>query len=178
MKQKRALGLTNKFLDDMGRKLSPLYFEGTFPCDVLLREYKPTREKKEKSIVFVNTSESIVPTGHYNALNILWKSECVYLFDSLALGLVDPNIIEFIRRFLKQYPNFTLDYSPYPLQHLLNSAHCGIHSLAYLVSQDKHCGHSTEDFYSFFRPEPVLENDNLALQYLLHFISNCYPVQK
>ena len=173
-------GLSNGFLEDMGRQLSP-YFEGVWPADLLVAQFMPkpppNSAKSAKTVIGVNLAESDVKFGHFIGCSFLWSKKTLILFDSLAICLLDPNIRLFLNKFLQLYPDFKIQGSPFPIQKAESLA-CGIFTLGFFVTQDDHCGESMEDFYTRFDTPATLKNDTIVLNYILHFIRTCKSFNK
>ena len=174
-------GLSNEFIQNVGKQLSP-HFEKVLSCDKLIR-YTPkclTSKRTKKSCLAVNLAESKELQGHFILIIVDLRRQSRYhlrVFCSLKLWSLDGNVLRFIER-LKQLlkaktkmKNLRLWYSPRRLQPL-SSFHCGFWILAFLCSQEKRPKESEEIFYAQFDYPPSVRNDNLVVDYLQSFIKD------
>ena len=148
--------------------MCPTTFIGTFPCDVLNRFVQP-KPTQPKVMLVCNLAPSHIQNGHFIAISISWKESKIYVFCSLCLAFSDPNVVQFLTRFLHEHPGFKILSSPFPIQSK-RSLFCAVHSLAFLASQS--IGEDFETFYDRFRKTDLDKNDQISLNFLLSYIIN------
>ena len=164
-------GVNNHFMDDILSKLS-YYYEGTFACDEVL-DFIPKchRGSPLKSSIVVNTLPSHLRSdGHYFAIchNKLQKS--VFLFDPLGLEHQDPNINAYIKKIVR-LTGWTIIPSPIPIQ-AYGSISCGLMVISFILQHDmENSSFRPLTFVNHFTYPPTLENDTIACNLILKYIS-------
>jgi hypothetical protein len=150
-------GLTNVYVEKLGKKLFRNKFLGVYPADIL-----PKNSNKNKccSIIF-NTGNSNTVGEHFVAF--YWTKSEIHYFDSFGEKLKNKNI----KKFLKHFPNHSKIYNCKKIQ-ADNSTFCGFFCLAYLMSKfNKIPSHV---FYQQFSKIKLKKNDQKVVNTIVSFI--------
>jgi hypothetical protein len=147
------VGLTNKQLEDLGKKKLGNSFLGVFPSDS-----SPNVKNINNSSIIFNLSKHTESGTHYVA--VLFRNSKIYYFDSYGKSLTN----YYIKKYLKFY-NVPIFYHTRSIQHK-NSIFCSLYALAYLTAmQKKNIKPST--FYAMFNNPPNKKNDKIVTNFLL-----------
>jgi len=144
-----ANGLTNEYVEKLGRKLLGKKFKGVYPCDS-----KPLM-KKYKYIVFNESKHNEVGT-HFVAFGM--KKKLIFYFDSLGKSL--SNI--YLKKFVKSLKKKCICVLNYPIQSD-ESLFCGLFCIAFLLSLKN----NDFTFLSRLNVPNISNNDDKILNYLL-----------
>jgi hypothetical protein len=146
------VGLTNKQLEDLGKKILGSTFLGVYPADSI-----PNINKFNVSIIF-NLSKHYEPGTHYVAVYITNKK--IYYFDSYGKPLTN----KYIKKNLLKI-NLPIFYHNRSIQSK-NSIFCGFFALSYLKAIHK-MKLLPSTFYALFRYPPNKQNDKIVTNFLL-----------
>ncbi len=147
------VGLTNKQLEDLGKKILGNSFLGVYPSDSI-----PNINNKFNVSVIFNLSKHTEPGTHYVA--ILIKKNKIYYFDSYGKKLTN----KYIKKNLKPF-NLPIFYHNRNIQEK-NSIFCGFFALSYLKAIQK-MKLSPSTFYLMFQNPPNKQNDKIVTNFLL-----------
>ena len=103
--------------------------------------------------LIINTDPTTKPGDHWLGL-VLTKKKCFY-FDSFGLGIMDKNIIDFLKKY---YDKVTINNEC--IQHY-DSDKCGLYCIAFVNNVNSKS--SYERFISNFNLVHLLKNDNIVL---------------
>ena len=159
-----------EFVEKVAQFLSPVCFEKVLSCD-FLREH-PVTLQKHKSIIIVNLAVSTVPLGHYVTCVINRRAKKCILFDPLVIAQDDPNVTDFIDRTLNVHKGMQLIYPQNVFQDSKRSIACGLFALAFTASQSERSTERLKTFLNKFSTSNLVENDKIALNYVLEHIEN------
>jgi hypothetical protein len=147
------VGLTNKQLEDLGKKLLGKSFLGVYPSDSI-----PEIKNTHCSSIIFNLSKHTEPGSHYVA--VLFKKNQIFYFDSYGKPLRNYNIKKNLIKF--KLPMYYHDRS---IQDN-DSIFCGFYALAYLKAI-QHNNMKPIKFFIMFNSPPNKENDNIVTKFLL-----------
>lgn len=147
-------GISNRYLEKMGKKLFPPSFLGVYPADVY-----PRTKRKTYSFIF-NTGLSSSKGEHFVAVYVSPKK--VFYFDSFGMK---PNKKP-IKLFLAHLSRL-LFYNKQPIQHDASNF-CGFYCLAFLLHKYK--GIPRKQFYNLFTRTDLQENDQKVVNFILEVI--------
>ena len=117
-------GLTNEYVENLGKLICGETFLGTFPCDIL-----PDVSKKKKFSLIINLSKHNTNGSHFIA--IFAEKDAFSYFDSLGDKCKNSDILKFIklnknnRRFKQNFKKIQSNESIF----------CGFFCLAFLLSK-------------------------------------------
>lgn len=148
-------GLTNGYVEDLGKKICGKYFLGTFPCDILPNVYK----KYNYSLV-INLSKHDTLGSHFVCI-FADKNNLLY-FDPLGNKCMNKYILKFIHR-NKKGRKLKLKFKKIQSD---KSIYCGFFCLAFLLS--KKLNISNKNFFSMFDNKNYETNDD----HVISFINN------
>jgi hypothetical protein len=170
MKKKKQFipwGLSNSYIDHLGRRLTRRgCWLGVHSCDLLARKINTTglfKSNKDLSLI-VNLALSHQPRGHFVAVAKIKNT--VYIFDSLALPIIDSNLEEFIGRMPGNIKTeYVVRHHPTPIQHP-KSLFCGFFALAFIVhmQQKRGANNAVRQFFNLFHQGADMKNDLIAVQ--------------
>lgn len=147
------VGLTNKQLEDLGKKILGTSFLGVYPADSI-----PNINNHSNISIIFNLSKHTEPGTHYVA--VLFKNKKIYYFDSYGKKLTN----KYIKLNLKKF-NLPIFYHNRNIQ-AKTSIFCGFFALAYLKAIQK-MKLSPSTFYIMFRNPPNKQNDKIVTNFLL-----------
>lgn len=147
-------GLSNSYLEKLGKKLLPKTFLGVYPSDI-----HPKSSKKDYSFIF-NTGSSNTSGEHFVAVFKTYKK--VFYFDSFG---VKPNK-KLIQRFLHRLKLPIISFKT-PLQ-AEDSNFCGFYCLAFLLM--KYNKIQTSAFVRLFSNTNLKQNDTVVIEFILDCI--------
>lgn len=150
-------GLTNDYLEKIGKKLLKNNFLGVFPAD----GYVNTSNKETFSVIF-NTGKANTKGLHFVAVYV--TKTIVHYFDSFGNKKIQPDIVKFIRNIKK-----TCHMNCEQIQDN-NSNFCGFFALAFLLWKKKY--HKMNNFYKMFNKFVLKRNDKIVIKYILKEIPN------
>ena len=126
-------------------------FLGCFSIDNL-----PLRVKQFPSSLIINTDPTTKPGDHWLAIHMT-KTKCFY-FDSFGLGIIDQNIIDFLKQYYKR-----VTISNVCIQHY-DSDKCGLYCTAFIKNVKSK--NTYKQFISNFNFVNLLNNDKIVLSLL------------
>lgn len=148
------VGLTNKQLEDLGKKIfCKSHFLGVFPADSMPK----IANLKQSSLIF-NLSKHNEPGTHYVA--VLFHNNSIFYFDSYGKPITKKHIKQTLTKY-----KIPIYYHKRPIQHK-NSIYCGFFSLAYLKARQINKMTPTQ-FFSMFNFPPNKQNDDIVFKFLL-----------
>ncbi len=161
-----STGLTNSELDELcSSLLRQEIWLGIHPCNHLQTTHHLQQQvlsQMDEWCMIINTARSFEKYGHFVALSK--KKNSLSIFDPLALGIEDNNIMQYVRKFPFKINNLNTNAIQHP-----QSIFCGYMCLLFLIlSHYNVCG--INRFYSYFIHPPSLENDDITTKLLAHFI--------
>jgi len=148
-------GLTNEYVENLGKKICGKHFLGTFPCDIL-----PDVHKQSCFSLIINLSKHNTLGSHFICI-FADKTNILY-FDPLGNKCTNKYILKFIhenrkkRKLKLKFKKIQSDKSIY----------CGFFCLAFLLS--KHLNITHKIFFSRFDNKNYESNDD----YVISFINN------
>jgi hypothetical protein len=147
------VGLTNKQLEELGKKLLGKSFFGVYPADSI-----PTINNTINSSIIFNLSKHTEPGTHYIA--VLFKNNQIFYFDSYGKPLRNTYIKKNLLKL--QLPMY---YHNRAIQ-AKNSIFCGFYALAYLKAI-QHNNMKPIQFFKMFNNPPIKQNDKIVTKFLL-----------
>ena len=174
-------GLSNTFVNGVAKKVAPDLFDCVLSCDILVSSYKTLFLKS--TCFIVNLAPSTQRLGHFCLIYINLEDGKIEIFDSLSICFQDPNVVGYLQKLKQNYPYFSFDYSPYPIQHPIKSNFCSVFCLSYLshimkrrrsadlFGRRRRQRKTMDEFYLMFDEQDKFgRNDQISLRYLLDFI--------
>lgn len=152
-------GVTNGYLDEIGKKILGTTFAGVFPCDLFPKLQK--KNMKKYHIIF-NLSKHNEEGTHFVCMSLHKKT--LYYFDPLGDPLSNPYIKCFISMFPKSHKIVDLQEK---IQHDASSL-CGFFCLGYCMAKEKNI--SNKKFFSFFDKTQMKKNDVLISKFIVRNI--------
>jgi hypothetical protein len=151
------VGLTNEYVENLGKLICGNHFVGTFPCDIL-----PDVDKKKKFALVINLSKHNTSGSHFIAI-FADKNNFLY-FDPLGMKCENKDILKFIkknkkRRKMKQ--KFRKIQSD-------DSIFCGFFCIAFLISQKLSIPNDL--FLKIFDKRNLLRNDKIVINFIREHI--------
>ena len=146
-------GLTNEYVETLGKKICGKHFLGTFPCNIL-----PECGGKEKFSLIINLSKHNTNGSHFIAI---FADKNIFLFfDPLGNTCRNKDILNFIhvnRKNRKLKQKFRKIQSE-------KSIFCGYFCLAFLLNfkTNKPLKH----FLNIFNRKTLDENDNIVVKFI------------
>ena len=155
--KKKMSGLTNKYVEEIGKKVLGRIFLGTFPCDI----HPEVKDKKIFCLVF-NLSKHDTKGSHFVA--IFASEKKIIYFDPYGNTLTNPFIKTFINNNKK---NRKLVINNKCIQSCA-SIFCGFFCLGFLISQKYDV--SLKSFISFFDKTKLNVNDDKIIEFIQSYI--------
>ena len=146
-----ARGLSNGYLEHVGRKIFPSSFIGVYPADVF-----PKTKRKNFSFIF-NTGSSDTIGEHF--VSVFVSPKKIIYFDSFGKK---PRK-KYIRTYLLSL-NLPISYYTKVIQHD-ESNFCGFYCLAFLLHKYKKI--SKKSFNALFSKTDLKKNDTIVINFLL-----------
>jgi hypothetical protein len=146
-------GLTNEYVENLGKKICGKHFLGTFPCDIL-----PKCRRKEKFSLIINLSKHNTNGSHFIA--IFADNNIFLFFDPLGNTCTNKDILNFIhvnRKNRKLKQKFAKIQSE-------NSIFCGYFCLAFLLNFETK--KSFKYFFNIFDRKNLDRNDNIVVEFI------------
>ena len=146
-------GLTNEYVENLGKILCGDKFIGTFPCDLL-----PMVNKKKEFSLIINLSKHNTKGSHFIAL-FADKNNIIY-YDPLGEKCKNKDVLKFIsinkrsRKFRDKFRKIQSDESIF----------CGFFCLAFLLA--KKLKLPIHKFINKFKKENLNENDNIVINFI------------
>jgi len=150
-------GLTNKYVEEIGRKILGKIFLGTFPCDFNVQ----TKNRKVFCLIF-NLSKHNTKGSHFVAIYAS-KTELLY-FDSYGKNITNKDIKEFINKNIK-YRKLIVNRK---CIQSCSSIFCGFYCLGFLLSQKLNI--PLRSFISFFDLNNPNKNDEKIIQFIQKYV--------
>lgn len=151
-----ARGLTNKYLNDITKKLVGHRFVGVYPCDVY-----PKTKKTCFSLIF-NTAPKNSSGEHFVAVNV--KNKSVFYFDPFG----EPPKNDFINNYLKKISKGRLvKWNNVQIQDD-SSNFCGFYCLGFLMSEKNRM--PFDRFISLFSIKRKKDNDRKIIELIVSLI--------
>jgi hypothetical protein len=150
-------GLTNQYVENLGKLICGRNFLGTFPCDIL-----PNVAKKQQFSLVINLSKHDSKGSHFVA--IFCNKNVLLYFDPLAEKCTNKFILKFIeqnkkkRKIKKKFRKIQSD----------DSIFCGYFCLAFLQSNYLQIPNKT--FFKHFDKEQLLKNDTFVIDFIQKYI--------
>lgn len=145
------LGLTNRFVEKVGKKILGTKFKGVYPAD------SHPNMKFNKYIIFNQSNHDEIGT-HFVCFGIV-KNRLIY-FDSLGFKLNNNKLIKFRKTKLRK--NLKFVDMRVKIQSKVSNF-CGIFCLAFLLSLKR----KDNKFFNQFDFNNLKNNDEIALNYIL-----------
>lgn len=146
-------GLTNGYLNDIGKQILGDIFLGSFPCDIT-----PNVKNKINFCLIFNLSKHDEEGTHFIA--IFADKERLLYFDPLGDRLKNKHI----KLFLKNNQNNRKITTKFPKIQSDKSIFCGYYCLSFLLAMSKNI--STKAFFDFFNPHNLIENDYNVIKFI------------
>ena len=144
-------GLSNSFLERIGKKILGSDFVGVFPCDV------HRKSRKKTYLIIFNTGRKNTLGEHFVAIKIGKKS--VFYFDPFG----EPPTNSFIKEYISKLKR-PLNWNIVQIHH--NSSNfCGFYCLAYLMSVKKKM--SFKKFLNLFSIQNKKSNDKKVVDFIV-----------
>lgn len=150
-------GLTNQYVEEIGKKILGKIFLGTFPCDL----HPKVKNKKVFCLVF-NLSKHDAKGSHFVA--IFASKENIIYFDPYGNKLSNAFIKTFVKNNKKQRKLITNN----KCIQSCSSIFCGFFCLGFLISQ-KYCI-PFKSFISFFESRELNLNDDKIIEFIQSYI--------
>jgi hypothetical protein len=146
-------GLTNKYLENLSRKLLGSKFLGVYPCDV-----HPKTQKTCFSIIF-NTAKEGTSGEHFVCLDV--REKIIFYFDSF--GEAPKN--KFIKKFLFNIKEKKIIFWNRVQIQDDSSNFCGFYCLAFLMSMKNKI--HFDRFINLFSIKNKKENDQTVVKFIV-----------
>ena len=146
-------GLTNEYVEKIGREILGNIFLGTFPCDL----HPKTKNRKKFCLVF-NLSKHDSKGSHFIA--IFADENNLLYFDPLGHKCENTDILKFMRK-VKSKRRLRTKFRK--IQDC-NSIFCGFFCIAFLLS--RHKNESLRHFFKNFSSRELIKNDDLVIKYI------------
>ena len=146
-------GITNGYVEKLGKKILDKYFVGVFPCDL-----HPVLGKKKKMSLIFNLSKHNSDGSHFIAIYTN-KNHIIY-FDSFGKKCSNKYILKFINKNKKNRP---IIYNRKNIQSS-NSSFCGFFCLAFILSQKLNIPLKTH--VKMYNSKNLMLNDKIVIDYI------------
>jgi hypothetical protein len=150
-------GLTNEYVEKVGKKILGSKFLGTFPCDL----HPKTANRKHFCLVF-NLSKHDSSGSHFIAI-FASKNEILY-FD--PFGEKPDN--DYIKKFIQNNKKMRKIVVNRKCIQSCSSIFCGFYCLGFLLSQI--VGLQFKDFIKIFNLKDLGKNDQIIINFLQNYI--------
>jgi hypothetical protein len=148
-------GLTNKYVEDIGKKHSK-NFIGTFPCNI----HPDVQGKETFSLVF-NESKHNEEGSHF--VCVFAEKNKIYYYDSLGLKCENKYILEFLNTSGRKIKENDIQIQSY------DSIFCGYFCLSFVFYMSK--GYVYEKYFKIFDKNNLKLNDKIVIELLLEIIN-------
>jgi hypothetical protein len=150
-------GLTNAYVEKIGKKILGDIFLGTFPCD-----FHPNINNMKTFCLVFNLSKHNTTGTHFVAI-FASKNELIY-FDPFGNKLNN----KFILKFIKNNKHNRSFVSSKKCIQSCSSIFCGFYCLGFLLSQKKKIPIKT--YLSIFDKEKLELNDKIIIEFIQSYI--------
>ena len=150
-------GLTNQYVEDLGKQIIGKEFLGTYPCDI-----QPNIGKKTKFYLVFNLSKHDTKGSHFIAI-YADKKNLMY-FDPLGHKCDNKDILKFLNSAKKKRKLKT----KFQKVQSCSSIFCGFFCIAFLLS--RHYNETLHSFFSHFNKTNLELNDNTVVKYITNKI--------
>ncbi len=151
-------GLTNQYVEELGKKVLGKHFLGTFPCDI-----QPIVDKKKIFSLVFNLSKHDSKGSHFIA--IFADENNLLYFDPLGHKCENADILHFMTKVRSKRKMRT----KFQKIQDCNSIFCGFFCIAFLLS--RHKNESLTNFFKHFSKQKLIKNDVLVIKYILNKIN-------
>lgn len=151
-------GLTNQYVEELGKKILGKHFLGTFPCDI-----QPIVDKKKIFSLVFNLSKHDSKGSHFIA--IFADENNLLYFDPLGHKCENTDILQFMTKVRSKRKMRT----KFQKIQDCNSIFCGFFCIAFLLS--RHKNESLTNFFKHFSKQKLIKNDVLVIKYILNKIN-------
>jgi len=151
-------GLTNQYVEELGKKILGKHFLGTFPCDI-----QPIVDKKKIFSLVFNLSKHDSKGSHFIA--IFADENNLLYFDPLGHKCENTDILQFMTKVRSKRKMRT----KFQKIQDCNSIFCGFFCIAFLLS--RHKNESLSNFFKHFSKQKLIKNDVLVIKYILNKIN-------
>jgi hypothetical protein len=151
-------GLTNQYVEELGKKILGKHFLGTFPCDI-----QPIVDKKKIFSLVFNLSKHDSKGSHFIA--IFADENNLLYFDPLGHKCENADILHFMTKVRSKRKMRT----KFQKIQDCNSIFCGFFCIAFLLS--RHKNESLTNFFKHFSKQKLIKNDVLVIKYILNKIN-------
>ena len=151
-------GLTNQYVEELGKKIIGKHFLGTFPCDI-----QPIVDKKKIFSLVFNLSKHDSKGSHFIA--IFADENNLLYFDPLGHKCENADILHFMTKVRSKRKMRT----KFQKIQDCNSIFCGFFCIAFLLS--RHKNESLTNFFKHFSKQNLIKNDVLVIKYILNKIN-------
>ena len=146
-------GLTNQYVEELGKKILGKHFLGTFPCDI-----QPIVDNKKMFSLVFNLSRHDSKGSHFIA--IFADENNLLYFDPLGHKCENTDILQFMKK-VKSKRRLRTKFQK--IQDC-NSIFCGFFCIAFLLS--RHKNESLRHFFKNFSRRELIKNDFLVIKYI------------
>jgi len=146
-------GLTNQYVEELGKKLIGKNFLGTFPCDI-----HPNVKKKNVFYLVFNLSKHDTKGSHFIA--VFADNKNLMYFDPLGHKCKNKDILQFLaitKKKRKLKTNF-------PKIQSCSSIFCGFFCIAFLLS--RYHKDPLHTFFRQFKQKNLLLNDKTVIDFI------------
>jgi hypothetical protein len=146
-------GLTNEYVENLGKIICGNKFLGTFPCDIL-----PNVKKKKEFSLIINLSKHNTTGSHFIA--IFADKDCFMYFDPLGEKCKNKDVLKFIktnknnRKVLQKFRKIQSNESIF----------CGFFCLSFLLSRK--LKFPIKIFLNKFDQKNLNQNDNNVINFI------------
>jgi hypothetical protein len=147
-------GLTNQYVEDLGKQIIGSKFIGTFPCDI-----QPQVSKKKCFSVVFNLSKHDTKGSHFIA--IFADDANLMYFDPLGHKCENADILSFITKVKEKRKLKT----KFPKIQSCSSIFCGFFCLAFLISRHRKLALSS--FFNNFNKKNLQSNDKTVVNFII-----------
>ena len=146
-------GLTNQYVEELGKKILGKHFLGTFPCDL-----QPIVDNKKMFSLVFNVSKHDSKGSHF--IEIFADENNLLYFDPLGHKCENTDILQFMKK-VKSKRRLRTKFQK--IQDC-NSIFCGFFCIAFLLS--RHKNESLRHFFKNFTRRELIKNDYLVIKYI------------
>jgi hypothetical protein len=146
-------GVTNGYLQDLGKEIIGKTFLGSFPCDM-----QPNPRLKNKFSVIFNLSKHNEKGTHFVA--IFADATRLLYFDPLGNACKNKKILEFLtehkyhRKIRKKFPKIQSDESIF----------CGYFCIGFILAMTNNI--PLKKFFSLFDYDDLNKNDSIIIEFI------------
>ena len=146
-------GLTNGYLNEIGRKILGKHFLGSFPCDMT-----PKANNKTNFSLIFNLSKHNEKGTHF--VSIFANNKVLYYFDPLGNTCKNKDILKFIeknkktRKLRTRFPKIQSD----------DSIFCGFYCIGFLLAMTTNI--TPKQFFILFDCGNLKNNDDIVIKFI------------